>query len=80
MVFVTVLLQGVELEKERGKVEVWTDDSGTWGCGALWDGQWLQVAWSGPGLVRLSFQPTHCCGIGYLGPSLEGSSSGGLPL
>ena len=40
------LLQGVELEKERGKVEVWTDASGSWGCGALWDGQWLQVAWS----------------------------------
>ena len=41
-----VALQGVELEKERGKVEVWTDASGSWGCGALWDGQWLQVAWS----------------------------------
>ena len=27
------LLQGVELEKERGKVEVWTDASGSWGCG-----------------------------------------------
>ena len=40
------LLQGVELEKERGKVEVWTDASGSWGCGALWDGQCLQVAWS----------------------------------
>ena len=60
MVFVTVLLQGVELEKERGKVEVWTDASGTWGCGA-WDGQWLQVAWSGPGFVRLS-----CGGLGVL--------------
>ena len=22
------------------------DTSGSWGCGALWDGQWLQVAWS----------------------------------
>ena len=40
------LLQGGELEKERDKVEVWTEASGSWGCGALWDGQWLQVAWS----------------------------------
>ena len=55
------LLQGVELEKERGKVEVWMDASGSWGCGTLWDGQWLQVAWSEwPVLVRLTFQPRSC--------------------
>ena len=35
------LWQRVELEKERGKVEVWMDASGSWGCGTLWD-----VAWS----------------------------------
>ena len=33
------LLQEVDFEKERGKVEVWTDTSGSWGSGALWDGQ-----------------------------------------
>ena len=36
------LLQGVELEKEKGKVEVWTDASGSWGCGALWNGRWSE--------------------------------------
>ena len=35
-----VLLQGVELEKERGKVEVWTDASGPWFMGV-----WCIVAW-----------------------------------
>ena len=27
------------------KVEVWSDASGSWGCGALWGTEWLQVAW-----------------------------------
>ena len=63
------LLQGVELEKERGKVEVWTDASGLWGCGALWDGKGLQVAWSewpSFGSANISAKG------GYLGLSLEG--------
>ena len=26
-------------------VEIWSDASGSWGCGAYWGAQWLQVAW-----------------------------------
>ena len=26
-------------------VHIWSDASGTWGCGALWDSQWFQIAW-----------------------------------
>ena len=26
--------------------EIWTDASGTFGCGALWGKQWLQASWS----------------------------------
>ena len=27
-------------------VEIWSDASGSWGCGAHWGVQWLQVAWN----------------------------------
>ena len=27
-------------------VEVWSDASGSWGCGAVWDSEWLQIKWS----------------------------------
>ena len=27
-------------------VEVWSDASGSWGCGAIWETEWLQLAWS----------------------------------
>ena len=26
-------------------IEMWSDASRGWGCGALWDGQWFQVKW-----------------------------------
>lgn len=26
-------------------VEVWSDASGSWGCGAVWEVQWIQVEW-----------------------------------
>ena len=26
-------------------VEFWSDASGSWGCGAVWGGQWLQLPW-----------------------------------
>ena len=26
-------------------IEMWSDASGRWGCGAVWDGQWFQVKW-----------------------------------
>ena len=26
-------------------VHLWSDASGSWGCGALWQGLWFQVAW-----------------------------------
>ena len=28
------------------EVEIWSDASRSWGCGAVWDSQWLQVKWS----------------------------------
>ena len=27
-------------------VEIWSDASGSWGCGALWGGRWFQLEWS----------------------------------
>lgn len=27
-------------------VEIWSDASGSWGCGAIWDTHWCQVQWS----------------------------------
>ncbi len=27
-------------------VEMWSDASGSWGCGALWAHQWCQIAWT----------------------------------
>ena len=27
-------------------IHIWSDASGTWGCGALWETHWVQVAWS----------------------------------
>ena len=32
--------------REEVVAEIWTDASGSWGCGALWDTQWCQVAWT----------------------------------
>ena len=33
------------LRASNSDVEVWSDDSGGWGCGALWLTRWLQVRW-----------------------------------
>lgn len=30
-------------------VEIWSDASGSWGCGAMWEAEWLQLGWSGCG-------------------------------
>ena len=36
-------------------VEIWSDASGSWGCGALWGTQWFQVAWcEWPGFATAS--------------------------
>jgi len=41
----------VALLRDRGSeegaemMEIWTDASGSWGCGAVWDREWLQVEW-----------------------------------
>ena len=36
-------------------VEVWSDASGSWGCGAVWGPQWFQVQWSEwPGFASAS--------------------------
>ena len=30
---------------ESPDAEFWSDASGSWGCGALWGGLWLQLQW-----------------------------------
>ena len=36
-------------------VEIWSDASGSWGCGVFWGPQWFQVQWSGwPGFTGAS--------------------------
>ena len=41
---------GVSLMREAGfqspSVEIWSDASGGWGCGAWWGRRWFQVKWS----------------------------------
>ena len=27
------------------EIEIWSDASGSWGCGAVWETKWFQVAW-----------------------------------
>ena len=31
--------------RESPDAEFWSDASGSWGCGAIWKGQWLQLQW-----------------------------------
>ena len=33
-------------------VEIWSDASGSWGCGALWHQRWLQLKWEGLPIVH----------------------------
>ena len=33
-------------------VDVWSNASGSWGCGALWEGRWFQVEW---GVLPISY-------------------------
>ena len=30
---------------EQLDVSMWSDASGSWGCGAVWNNRWLQVSW-----------------------------------
>ena len=41
---VSMMREGTK-EHDR-KVEIWSDASGSWGCGGLWGVRWFQVAWS----------------------------------
>ena len=36
----------VVADKRVPEVEVTSDASGSWGCGAHWGSQWLQVPWN----------------------------------
>ena len=39
---------GIHLKTDsasRPDIHLWSEASGLWGCGAIWQGQWLQVAW-----------------------------------
>ena len=49
-------------EEGQECIEFWSDASGSWGCGAVWGGEWFQVSWeectrfaAAPILVRKSF-------------------------
>ena len=45
-------------------VEIWSDASGSWGCGAVWGAQWFQVWWSDwPGFSGASLSAVHVPGI-----------------
>ncbi len=33
-------------EDQPAEIEIWSDASGSWGCGAVWGMQWFQVAWA----------------------------------
>ena len=35
----------VRVRAESPDAKFWSDSSGSWGCGALWGGLWLQVQW-----------------------------------
>ena len=39
------LMRGGELEGAMERVELWSDALRSWGCGAIWDVEWLQIAW-----------------------------------
>lgn len=39
------LLRASRAGLPRADVNVWSDASGGWGCGAVWQGRWFQVAW-----------------------------------
>ena len=43
--WIGVLMMLEECLKAPG-VEIWSDASGSWGCGALWGGRWFQLEWS----------------------------------
>lgn len=47
---------GVSMMLKRGlsvpEVEMWSDASGSWGCGAFWGERWFQVAWERCGEFR----------------------------
>ena len=38
-------------------VQFWSDASGSWGCGALWQGLWFQVAWDFLPIANASIAP-----------------------
>ena len=39
-----------KVQMESPDAEFWSDASGSWGCGAFWGSQWLQMQWI-PGSV-----------------------------
>ena len=40
-------------------VEVWSDASGSWGCGAMWQSMWFQVAWGTMPIATKSIAATR---------------------
>ena len=32
-------------KEETPDFQIWTDASGSWGCAAVWESEWLQVDW-----------------------------------
>ena len=59
---------------------LWTDASGTWGCGAFWEGRWFQVGWQQfPAFAASSIAVKELLPI-VLAGALWGSQWGGLTV
>ena len=56
------MMRGGELWGAMERVELWSDASGSWSCGAIWDIEWLQIAWGEwPALEWQQLQRRNCC-------------------
>ena len=38
-------------------VHLWSDESGSWGCGAVWQSLWFEVAWNLLPIASASIAP-----------------------
>ena len=45
------------LQVLKPDIHLWSDASGAWGCGALWQGLWFQVAWELLPIANASIAP-----------------------
>lgn len=61
-------------------IEIWSDASGSWGCGAVWGTQWFQVAWcEWPGFSTASIAAKELLPI-IVATAIWGSEWAGLTV